>query len=147
MSTVVVTLIFWTRFAQKRLLRSKTEKVIELIKVLNFSLNLQFQIFGLIYLPNKYALYIFVIHQTICCISFTNRTNIATKNPKLRKYYLFTDYVQKQRKIRKLWVNPKKSGRRKLAIPIRFTKPEKSSANPAIIYLFQVNNRKFRKMC
>ena len=89
MSTVVVILIFWTRFAQKRLLRSKTEKVIELIKVLNFSLNLQFQIFGPIHLPNKYALYIFVIHQTICCISFTNRTNIATENPKTSKILPF----------------------------------------------------------
>ena len=61
---------------------------------------------------------------------------LPPKIQKLRKYYLSTDYVQKHDEKFK-----------KLAIPIRFTEREKSSANPAIIYLFQVNNRKFRKMC
>ena len=93
--------------------------ILELVYVLNFSLNWQFQILG----PNllsKYTVYIF----GICCISFTNnRSNIFTENPKTLEILPFHQlYTKAWPKMRNLRVNPKKCERRKKAIPMRFTK-------------------------
>lgn len=61
--------------------------------------------------------------KQICYISFTkNKTNIVTRNRKLWKYHLFTNYTQKRDQKSENWANPKICKQKKKTIPISSTK-------------------------
>ena len=109
-------MIFWTKFVQKGCFRSKTANttiefcIFELVLAPNFNLNWQFYVFRP-NLPNKYAVFLCGIHQTMYAALASRKTeqysNRKSKNFENITFYRL--YAKVWPKIRKIWVNPNKT--------------------------------------